>query len=90
MLLSSIPCCCRVRRLHWLTVGSLWRHEACSLFACAEKQMSCHGAGIWRKYHTHAILQRAEANLWTKDMYEQWEPCDTVDMERHHGYWAVS
>lgn len=46
-------------------------------------------AKIWRKYHSYAILQRAEANLWTKAQYEDWEPCDEVDMERHRGYWAV-
>jgi hypothetical protein len=37
-------------------------------------------AEIWKKYHTYAILQRAEANLWTKAQYEDWEPCDEVDI----------
>jgi hypothetical protein len=37
-------------------------------------------AEIWKKYHTYAILQRAEANLWTKAHYEDWEPCDEVEL----------
>ena len=35
-------------------------------------------AELWKKFHTYAILQRAEANLWTKEHYEDWEPCDEV------------
>jgi hypothetical protein len=37
-------------------------------------------AEIWKKYHTYAILQRAEANLWTRAHYEDWEPCDEVGL----------
>lgn len=35
-------------------------------------------AEIWKKFHAYAILQRAEANLWTTEQYEDWEPCDEV------------